>query len=70
MDKETEKRLSKLEIEKGIEHGIQKWVRTVCVTATTMFLGFVSWVASQLYDKFEAIQAGIRAFLDTSRHGQ
>ncbi len=69
-DDDLERRLNKLEINQGIDDGIHKWIRTVCVTSTMSFLGFISWIANWSYDKFDAIQAGIKAFLETLRHGQ
>lgn len=70
MDKETSERLKKLEIDAGIDKGIHQWVRTVCITATSTFMGFCIWLGGQIYDKFDQIKAGIMAFLIAGRHGQ
>ena len=70
MDKETAERLKNLEIEHGIEKGISKWVRTVCITSTGTFLTFLTWLGGQIYDKFDAIEAAVKAFLNYGKHGQ
>ncbi len=70
MDKETAERLKNLEIEHGIEKGVHKWFRTICVTATSTFMGFCIWLGGQIYDKYDAVEAAVKAFLAAGRHGQ
>ncbi len=69
MDKETDKRLRDIEIEQGIDRGVHKWIRTVCITSTSTFMGFCIWIGGQLYDKFDAIKVGVMAFLAAGKHG-
>ena len=70
IDKETERDLKELLIEREIEKGISKWLRTVCVTATSTLTGFFLWLGSFIYDKFDAVEAAVKAFIAAGRHGQ
>ncbi len=51
------------EIEEGIRNGLTKWARTICMTATSSLLGIFYWLGSFMYQKWEPLQAAIRAFL-------
>ena len=68
-EKSLAERVADLEIEDGIEKGIHKWIRTVCVTATSTFAGFCIWLGGEIYDKFYAIEAAVKAFLAAGRNG-
>lgn len=62
-------RITRLEIESGIDKGIHKWIRTVCITSTSTFAGFCIWLGGQIYDKYDAIGAAVKAFLAAGKPG-
>lgn len=67
MDKETRDKFTKIEIDKGVEDGISKWIRTVCVSATTATFGFFMWLGNEVYDKYPAFKAAITAFISSDK---
>ena len=66
-DRALGNRVNKMEIEKGIENGINKWIRTVCITSTTATFGFFMWLGSLTYDKYPAFKAAIIAFIQADK---
>lgn len=69
-DDELYARIQKIENEKAIKDGINKWIRVVCISGTTSFLGFCSWLGSFIYDNFKAVEIGVKAFIVALRGGQ
>lgn len=67
MDKETREEINQLKIEKAVDEGISKWIRTVCISATTATFGFFMWLGSVVYDKFPAFKAAIIAFIQADK---
>lgn len=63
MDKETREKFTQLEIEKGVQQGISKWIRTICITSTVSVWGFITWLGSIVYDQFPAFKAGVIALV-------
>lgn len=67
MDKETRDELNQIKIDMAVDDGISKWIRTVCITATTSTFGFFLWLGNEVYDKYPAFKAGIMAFISTDK---
>jgi len=60
---EMDAQLKKIEIERGINDGVNKWIRTVCITATCSVLSFFAWLGNFVYNHFQAIYEAAKAFL-------
>lgn len=67
---ETEARLKEIEaaaarekIEKGIRDGVNKWIRTVCITATGSVLSFFAWLGNYVYNHSHAFYEAAKAFI-------
>lgn len=65
MDKETRDKFTQIEIDRGIDDGISKWLRTVCISATTATFGFFMWLGNEVYDKFPRFKAAFIAFFSS-----
>lgn len=48
----------------------RKWFRTICISATSVFLSGLYWLGGQIYDKFDAVKAAIITFINATKHGQ
>jgi Cu/Ag efflux pump CusA len=59
---ELEERLQAIEIEKAIQEGIQRRVRTICITATSALLTAMFATGKFIYNEFNAVSAGVLAF--------
>jgi hypothetical protein len=55
------------EIEEAIHKGLTRWAHTICVTATSSMIGIFYWLGSFMYQKWEPLQAAIKAFLAADR---
>jgi hypothetical protein len=60
---EMQAQLNKIEIERGINAGINKWIRTICITATCSVLSFFAWLGNFVHNNFEAVYQAAKAFL-------
>jgi len=67
---EIEEKLKAQEIKDGISSGIQKWIRTVCITATCSVLSFFGWLGNYVYTHSEAVYLAAEAFIIALRHGK
>lgn len=66
-DDDIEDRLTDLEIHQGVNDGISRRMRTICITSTTACFSSLLWIGSVIYDKFPAFKAGIIAFLQADK---
>jgi hypothetical protein len=57
----------KKEIEDGIREGLTKWLRTICISATSAALGCCYWLGGLIYQKWDPLQAAVKAFLAADR---
>lgn len=62
---ELEDRIATMEIEKAINEGIQRRVRTICITATSALLTAMFATGKFIYSEFNAVSAGVQAFFHT-----
>lgn len=63
---ELEDRIEALEIDKAVS----KKIRAICITATSTFIGICYAIGQWAYEKWNALEAGIRAFWIANRGGQ
>ena len=45
----------------------KRMVHAVCITTTTSVMGFFVWIGGHIYDKYDAIEAGVKAFITAIR---
>jgi len=67
MDKETRDKFTQIEIDNGIKDGIDKRIRTICITSTLAVWGFIVWFGAQVYDKFPSFKAAVIAFIQADK---
>ncbi len=62
--------IHKKEIEDGIRKGLNKWIRTICMTATSALMGAFYAIGGFMYQHWQPIQEAIKAYLVASRGDQ
>ena len=56
-------KMNEMEVDKRVHDGINKWIRTVCITATCSTLSFFGWLGNFTYNNSHAVYEGARAFI-------
>jgi hypothetical protein len=59
---DLEDRVTAIEIDRAVDDGIHKIIRTVCITATGSFLSLCYWFGDVIYQNSSAVEAAVRAF--------
>ena len=63
-------KLTEIEVDKRIHDGINKWIRTVCITATCSTLSFFGWLGNYTYNHSHAVYEAVRAFITALEQGK
>jgi hypothetical protein len=67
---ELDKWRTEQEIENGIRKGLNKWMHTICITATSAIFTGVYTLGGFVYSNYERFEVAIKAFLAAGRNGQ